>query len=151
MKGMKKLLFGIIFTAFAIVSINSAVFARGGDSLTVEIPFDFYVRNEKLNAGEYEVQKNTEDVFVLRNVETGKKIILSARISAGKNGVEAEKVVFNKYGDRYFLREVYMDRLSLGRDLGESKTEKKIRKESADDSQLAENAKPKTVSISLGR
>lgn len=151
MKGIKKLLFGIIFTAFTVVSINSAVFARDTESLTIEIPFDFYVRNEKLSAGAYEVQKNTENVFVLRSVETGKKIILSAQISAGANNAADEKVVFNKYGDRYFLRQLYVNRLSTGRDLGESKTEKKIRKETEDDSRLAKTAKPATVSISLGR
>jgi hypothetical protein len=150
MKNIKKLFFGLIFAAFAIVSINSSAFA-GDKVLTVEIPFDFYVKNEKLEAGKYEVKKNTESIFVLRSVETGKQILMTATISTANDNDKIERVVFNQYGDRYFLRSVFWHRTASGRDLGESKTERKIRKEAQDDSQLAKGAKAKTVSLSLSK
>lgn len=151
MKGIKRLFLGLIFTAFAIVSISGTALAGGGSKvMIVEIPFDFYVKNEKLAAGKYEVQKNSENVFILRRAETGEQIILVSQITLGMKEKEPERIIFNRYGNEYFLRSLYWNRKANGRDLGESKTEKNIRK-NEDERQLAEKSKPKAVSVLFGK
>lgn len=151
MKGIKKLFTGLIFSAFAIVSINSAVFARGDRAMIIEIPFDFYVKSEKLSAGRYDLMKNTEKIFVLRSVETGRQILLVGQFSLDTKDDEPERIIFNRYGEQYFLRGLYWNRTAAGRDIGESKAERKVRKESSDENRIAESAKPKAVSVLLGK
>lgn len=78
--------------------------------IKADIPFAFEVGNQKVPAGEYMITGKQGERSIL--VSTSSEFVLSVLrnydlSSRGiKDGVEA-KLVFNKYGDRYFLSEVW--------------------------------------------
>ena len=74
---------------------------------TAEIPFAFHVHDVQLPAGSYTVEEfNTTGTVLITNNETGKAILTLA--PANRSGYTDEsKLVFNKYGDRYFLSELW--------------------------------------------
>jgi hypothetical protein len=99
--------------ALAIVSIGwtattaqaAAAGSTDGKVMRVEIPFEFYLRNEKMAAGEYEIEKVSERAYSLKNKQTGQKAVIAASfLLANKKGLPAEKLVFNRYGSENFLR-----------------------------------------------
>ena len=151
MKNLKKLFLGFILTALTIVSISGSALAAARDTvMKVEIPFEFYVKNEKMAAGQYELQKISERLYVLRGRKNGQKVLVATNYAlSNKNSAATEKLVFNRYGSETFLREIYSNRTAEGQGWSESETEKKVRQGLENDDRLARGAKPKTVSVSL--
>ena len=94
-----------------VVSLG-AVLAVGGwaqmaSPLRVQVPFAFSAGSTTLPAGEYRVSQQVPGV--LRIVaEDGKHAILLLANSAQKNaGSSGASLIFNQYGTRYFLAEVW--------------------------------------------
>jgi hypothetical protein len=73
------------------------------------IPFDFQVSGQKIAAGTYTVmcmKTGAGAMLAMRNTETRKSGYLPHAVN--KQGEPGEsKLVFRKYGDRYFLAEVW--------------------------------------------
>lgn len=137
-QSLKLLVAALVIGIFA----TGSVFAQ--QNLGFEIPFDFQIGKNQLDAGKYEIRKLDMAKYVLKNVETNKSMII---VTDGQVGVErsvkVENLVFNRYGDTYFLREIYATRGNVGRSLYETKSEKRIRKQN-----LAEN-KSKSEQVSI--
>ncbi len=79
---------------------------------TADIPFEFTAQNTTLPAGTYSMSTPTTSrgVMLIRNVETGKSImVLAASSEAGWRTQEKNVVVFHNIGDRYFLADVKTD------------------------------------------
>ena len=112
--------------AAAVVSANAQ-----SKKLAADIPFDFTVGNQTMTSGEYSVRSITNDGagLVIKSDDTGKSVIrLSNSIDPQRNNTQA-RLVFHKYGQRYFLAEVWAGGLSEGRQLLESRDERAIRHE----------------------
>lgn len=123
---MVMLIVAVAFTA-AVVSAN----AQSSDKLSAVIPFDFAVGNQTMASGEYSVRSITRDGegLVIRSDDTGKSAIrLSNSIAPKRNKTQA-RLVFHRYGQRYFLAEVWAGGDSTGRKLRESREERAIRHE----------------------
>jgi hypothetical protein len=143
--------------ALAIVSIGwtattaqAAAGSTDGKVMRVEIPFEFYLRNEKMAAGEYEIEKVSERAYSLKNKQTGQKAVIAASfLLANKKGLPAEKLVFNRYGSENFLREIYANRAAEGLGWAETKTERRIRQRLENDTNLADKTKRETVSVTI--
>ncbi len=113
--------------AAAVISAN----AQASTQLSAAIPFDFAVGNKTMAAGDYSVRSNTNDGtgLVIRSAESGKSIMrLSNSIAAQRNKTQA-RMVFHRYGQRYFLAEVWAGGNSTGRQLVQSREERAIRHE----------------------
>lgn len=139
-----------LFVAALIISFISVGSAFAQQSLDFEIPFDFQIGKKEMQAGKYKIKKIDGKQFIFKNVETNKSRIIMTDAQIGdERSVTTENLVFNRYGDTYFLREIYAARSTVGREFGESKLEKKLRKEfKNNDSKLAKNKfKPEQVSI----
>ena len=96
---------------------------------TGTIPFDFQVAGQKVAAGSYIVSRDTTSggtsLLSLRGTETRKGIYLP--VSVGKAGATGQsKLVFRKYGDRYFLAEVWFPEESIGHVYPASPAEKEL-------------------------
>lgn len=119
-----------LFIAALVVGIAGIGTAFGQTPLSFEIPFDFQVGKTEMKAGKYELHKMGDKKFVLKNIESNEsQFIISDAQVGNEKSVTVEKIVFNRYGETYFLREIYNRRGTVGRELGESKTEKKVRKD----------------------
>ena len=93
---------------FSAVLGSSLMLAQSNPAGKADIPFGFYVRDAALPAGSYTVResKNT-GIVQIQNNDTGKSILVMAPPNRSGN-TEDSKLVFHKYGDRYFLSELWL-------------------------------------------
>jgi hypothetical protein len=113
----------------AIALISTATFIALGSGLAqaqmveARIPFAFIVRNQVLPAGTYRfksVGTNLVDVWA-----QGKSVLETTTSYAYDNGLQSDgKLVFTKYGDQYFLREIFCESARISSTLPSSKLEK---------------------------
>jgi hypothetical protein len=120
----------IVTVAFA----TAVVTANGQSQRTVtHIPFDFVVGGRTLPAGEYETNSaiNNGAAVMVRSTETKTAAIrLTNSIQANPEKTQA-RLIFHRYGQNYFLAEVWVGGDNQGRALLESKQERQLRRELA--------------------
>lgn len=122
---LKSLLFAAMFAVISITAMTSSANAQNGRALTLETKFDFHVGDKKLSAGKYKIKQISAKTFSLQSVDEKESVIINAPLTAGNvaDG-KTEKVVFNRYGDNYFLTEIWSSGDAQGRGLFKSKAEK---------------------------
>jgi hypothetical protein len=112
--------------------------------LTANVPFDFVVRNQHFAAGSYTMVVDIPRSAVLIRGAEDAVFTLSIGTTRASHGDLRPKLVFNRYGDRYFLSKVWPAGRDYGRELLPCQAEQ----------ELARNgAKPEIVAllISPGR
>jgi hypothetical protein len=117
---MKRATFAILATlSFAATSLV----AQSQPPMKVTVPFNFVAGAKTLPAGEYSVQAQGPSVVWIRSADYKTTLNLSANSAenAQMNGVAA--LNFNRYGDRYFLSEIWMGS-NIGRHLPKTRAER---------------------------
>jgi hypothetical protein len=72
------------------------------------VPFGFHANSITLPAGEYTVIKDTmSGILRLRSNETNKSVLLMAP-NRKSGDLEDSKLTFHRYGDHYFLAEIWI-------------------------------------------
>lgn len=93
--------------------------------LAAEVPFEFEMANVKLPPGEYQLSDFSNLAIHVHNYAAGKDVVTLQNVlsydSTDKNDL---RLVFNKYGDRHFLSEIWYP--GLARVLPKSKTEREL-------------------------
>jgi len=69
------------------------------------IPFEFTVDNLTLPAGEYTGWEITQGVYAMDNANGDRRTFLAYPVAVNEPGLA--QLVFRKYGDKYFLAEVW--------------------------------------------
>jgi hypothetical protein len=132
------------------MAIANSAFAQSGSPVSVSVPFDFYVGNKRMPAGNYQISSVNRASFLIRDT-TGENIKMLVHaplvVEAGAGKVTRESLVFNRYGNQYFLREVYAQTSALGKMLYESKAEKNVRRNVQD--QSASTRTPERISVGM--
>ena len=125
----------IAINAFVILSLALTVTAVSVSAQSnrlikkVEIPFEFSVNNKVLPAGVYNVERSRENVLLIRS-ENNKEASASLTMSVqSSDAPESGELVFHRYGDTYFLFQVWERGSSDGHQLLESRTERSIERE----------------------
>ena len=136
---------GIIALAFASALAASAQNPR---NLVVNIPFDFTVKGKTLPAGEYIISRaSTADktgLMMQRKDGEANAIVLTKPIESSENQ-RVSRLVFSRYGEHYFLSQVWTAGDMEGRELYKTNRERSLEVELAKN-----NAKPETVAIIAG-
>jgi len=81
------------------------------ETLTAKIPFQFHVGNAKLPAGEYRIHLLDDSDLTVTEITSadGSTSALFQVQNTDANATPAKtELVFNKYGNRYFLGERYV-------------------------------------------
>jgi hypothetical protein len=94
-------------------------------NMTVDIPFNFVVNGVTLPSGEYTIQGLGADgsaISIRSADQKAKSLTLSIRCETA-NTPESSKLVFHRYGDRYFLAQLWMEGDNSGHELPTSKRE----------------------------
>ena len=154
MKSQSSKLFVITLVLGLAAFFGTAGAASAQSTLTFEVPFDFQVGKTEMTAGKYEMTRMNFGRYLLRNTDTKNSSIVFFDISTGKiNRSSDEKIVFNRYGETYFLRSLYDKPGENGHELTESKSEKELRRGiSEKGEQLADKKKkPEQVSINSNK
>ena len=77
--------------------------------IKVNVPFDFYMRDRVLSAGEYEVREIATGILV-RSADGSEQLIALTRDAAAQGRQAAgARLVFHRYGDQSFLAAAWMD------------------------------------------
>jgi hypothetical protein len=119
---------GTITLATAVVSAHGQSTHR----LTAHVPFDFIAGEKILTAGDYTVGSMTADrsEILIRNVKTGQSEFRLTNTVEPKRGEDRARLVFHRYGQTYFLAEVWRGNLDSGSRLIQSKQERAMNRES---------------------
>ena len=94
--------------------------------IKADIPFDFVVGEKQLQSGEYHVKQLQQGVILVQGKDPGSSaIVLTSGARATKTS-DAGKLVFNRYGDQYFLSKVWAAWSDMGRELRKSRLEREV-------------------------
>lgn len=115
------------------LGLAAAVASANGQStavLNADIPFDFIVGNKTLPAGQYMVNSVTSDRHGLsiRSREGKSSAVVLTHDAADKSKKRIARMVFHRYGQQYFLAEIWSHD-SYGRQLIESESERNLLRE----------------------
>jgi hypothetical protein len=97
---------------------------------TANIPFNFRVGSALMPAGAYDIESPDSRVLWLRNRNGHDTAVAVAMTTAGST-TPPVKLVFNRYGDRYFLSETLTANGESDKKFSPSKLEKSIRTEAS--------------------
>jgi hypothetical protein len=118
------------FATLGIVALLAAVSAFGQQRTRVDIPFEFHLAGTVLPAGQYEVIVGAHNMENLLSVECAEcraqANATTFGIGGGADALTEGRLVFNKYGETYFLSQVWSPGYSQGRAMNQSKTEHEI-------------------------
>jgi hypothetical protein len=129
------------------VSVNSQ--GRSESNIAGNIPFDFSVGDTKLPAGNYTLQRialtSSFDRIVIKSADgRGDSHTVMTMPNRTSEVQKESKLIFNRYGDQYFLSQVWMAGSDTGRDLFQSRNERDLAKGST----LAKS-KPERQTVAL--
>ena len=95
--------------------------------MRVTIPFDFNIGSNSFTAGDYTVKQDLQtSVVAIQSADNRSHMMtLTIGAQAGK-APEEGKLVFNRYGDQYFLSQVWTAGSAAGRRLLPSRAEKEL-------------------------
>lgn len=123
LKGLTMLM---LVAAVALMAALVAAHAQSSVTVVADIPFEFAVGGKSLKAGEYSVSAltTTDAVRISNHVDTS--VIRLTRPIQASNVPEKAKLVFHRYGQRYFLSEVWTTGERTGRKLLKSGEERAL-------------------------
>jgi hypothetical protein len=131
----------IAFLAIASAATCAGVIAQQ-PALRAKIPFGFTVGNTWMPAGEYTISSPTQQVLELKS---GSHIALVVSSESHDESKAGSELVFDRYGDQYFLHEVLCPHTSsLNLKIATSKAEKRAR-ESAIEAKVPDSGKQTMV------
>ena len=133
----------VLMIAIAIVVSAVSASAQSFEHITAKIPFDFTVGDKTLPAGAYTVRLSNLNAPYLLSIrgEDRQAIAIGFTNAIQANKAAAQtKLVFHRYGDRYFLSEVWLIGEDTGRQFLKSHAEQELNREMAGNSSRPEMA-----------
>ena len=119
----------MLLAAAALTLVSAVATANAQESRTqvANIPFEFTVGETTLPAGDYNVSRlSSGEAIALRGTESAVRLTsLITRTEPAKQS----KLVFHRYGNQYFLSEVWTAGYANGRKLVKSKAEQRIQRD----------------------
>jgi hypothetical protein len=112
----------------ALTAMASTRVAQAQELLVVNIPFDFVAGNIPLPAGEYSIKVSAPEwtLFLIDRKDAAASTFINTNSVATTEIQTESKLIFNRYGDRYFLSQVWTAGNSRGRQLLKSAREKEM-------------------------
>jgi len=115
---------------FALVSfVTVGSISAQEQAVKANVPFDFTVGDKLLPAGTYTISEENANVLKIQNRDRGVAILALA--TSDGNESKTGELVFHKYGDQYFLREILCSQASLNMAVPASRQEKRARAQEA--------------------
>lgn len=134
----------VIFLTAVFVFNAVSVNAQTRRLIKAAIPFDFTIGDETFSEGEYSIarlNRQKPSILVLQGIKNNKRIIFLTQKKVAKNAFKNPRLVFSKFGDSYFLSEIW----TIGTKNGRKLINKQLEKNSEQDTGL----KTETVILSI--
>ena len=127
--------------AFSLVSLLSLLLVAGSAiAQTVhvrgDVPFNFAVGNKTLPAGTYDIRtisSGDSKTLRLQSRDGSASMMLNSNAAEKLEPANKTKLVFNRYGNQYFLSQIWVKGETLGRQLPKTSREKEVGRELAQD------------------
>jgi hypothetical protein len=120
---MKSRVTSILSIGIALVAV-AAVHAQD-KTVTANVPFSFYMGSSAMPQGAYKVDEFLHGGIICLQSAGAIKSATTHEI-AGKKQVEPARLVFHRYGNSYFLAEIWTGDASIGEALAASPREKEL-------------------------
>ena len=155
---MKFNLFNLMTKIGLLSAIVGATFVSAqaqslSNRITANVPFDFSIAGKKLPAGKYSIVRarvNSDDsvLGILDGDGHSKEIRLSIPVSSF-NAKNKPTLIFHRYGDQYFLYQVWSAGGTTGRQFPKSSAEREILRSLAADAagKTAQKTPVETVTV----
>ena len=117
------------FATFGVLALLTAASAFGQQKARFDVPFEFRFLDTVMPAGQYDVKVagNAGNMLSLEcYANRAHAHTMTYGISGSGNVPDEPRLVFNKYGDTYFLSEVWTTEQSQGAGLSKSKAEREV-------------------------
>ena len=119
----RNLIVTLTLVALSILTV-SASFAQ--NPVRADVPFAFQINKTALPAGTYTVSEISDHAILIRARENPSCSLVTNYNSEEKLEAQSPRLIFHKYGNSYFLAEVWGSNGSIGMQLPESKREKEM-------------------------
>ncbi len=120
---MKRITAVILFSIATFITTGSAL--AQAQTIEAKIPFAFIVHSRVLPAGTYRIHSVGANLVEVRAKDNS--VAETSTTYTDNNGSGTDNtVIFNKYGDQYFLREILCDSAIIRSTLPASKLEKLV-------------------------
>ncbi len=115
----------------AVMALTAMAFTRvaqAQEHMLVNIPFDFVAGNTQMPAGEYSVKTSgpTNVLILISRTDSAASAFINTNPAVASEPKTESKLIFNRYGDRYFLSQVWTAGNASGRQLQKSNREKEM-------------------------
>jgi hypothetical protein len=131
---MKSKFYGAL-AMLAAALVLSVPFVQA-QSVKADVPFAFSLQGQSMPAGNYSIIAVSDQVLEVWNLDSRHGQLLAKQMSVQSSKDQGPKLVFHKYGDQYFLSQIWDGQSDTGIQLAESKREKEVK--------MAGNALPNT-------
>lgn len=144
---MKKQLSSIVTVLSLLIAMTGIGFAQVPAAIRVDIPFDFTVGNKPFPAGKYLVKRlSGVDTMIIHSADNANSIPFLVHGGETVKGDAPCQLSFNRYGEQYFLSQIWDGSDTTGKKLLKSKSERETATRMRE--HLAQNeANPQIVTV----
>jgi hypothetical protein len=99
--------------------------------MVVNVPFEFHAGNADFSAGEYRIHVVDDSglaVMQISSMDGARSALFQVQESDAKDTPTKSELIFNKYGDQYFLAKLYDQGERIGSEVLKSRYELRISK-----------------------
>ena len=94
--------------------------------LKADVPFNFVVGDTQLHSGEYHVKQSHPGVMLIQSKDARSSAMVLTTATQARKFSDVGKLVFNRYGDQYFLSKIWAPSSDSGRELPKSRLEREV-------------------------
>ena len=118
----------LVVVTLVVLSGMAAAQFHSNTRIVAQVPFEFVVADRVVPAGQYFVQAATIDgnTLLIRNPGSKVSLFSTSSQTEGKHGAPRYALVFNHYGDRYFLAGVELEGSTIAYRVTKSKAEAEL-------------------------
>ena len=109
------------------LAVTSANAQSGTHFIRIVVPFEFIIKGETLPAGVYLVKRVSSEkpeMLLLSSTDGGSRVYILTKSVQANTRPSGSKLVFQQYGDKYFLSQVWEAGENEGRQLFKSRGER---------------------------
>jgi hypothetical protein len=134
-KVIKRLTMLSLISMFTLCAAVASANAQLINPMRAKIPFDFSVGDKKLAAGEYTFSRLSgvanNNTMLVSSVDSSIRMFQSTLAAQVLTAKDESTLVFHRYGDQYFLEQIWTQGEQEGTELPESRSERTIRRQLA--------------------
>lgn len=126
---------GLLSVVAMVVMVGSAQAQSLGNKIRINVPFEFSVGDKKLPAGEYSIGRampsSGDTVLLISRVNEKDSVFPLTNSAQSLEPKDADTLVFHRYGDQYFLFQVWPAGATYGRVVVKSRSEREAQRKTS--------------------